>query len=124
MVVAFANNQVIASSFDAGIAQITTDPMPTPGTHAQLSVNIHDLWVIGTGTPEIVVTLQGSDDGQEFNDVTGLSTTETAAGPATPVNAAIRSAYVRMKATCRVVSGTSGSFALGIFDAHVNFTTA
>ena len=124
MLTVFASNQGIMSVF-GNPTIITTDPMSSRGTHAELTVNVHQMFAVGaTGTPQIVVSLQGSNDGQVFQDISGLSDVIVAAGPGAPLSAAVRSAYVRLSVMAVAQAGTPGDWQYAVFDAHVNFTEA
>ena len=92
--------------------------------YLQVQTTVHTLF--GVGTPPVVhlqYTLQGSNDGQEFFTVTGISDDQTAVGTAESAGA-VAAARFRFKFEVTLSSSSPGDWGVVVFCAHAKLARA
>lgn len=99
---------------------MTTDPVAMGDNNYVNAYFRVSVLFAGAGSPAVTATytLQGSNDGQNFADITGLS--DSLSGPGTaPVSGSATFAYIRVQFSLNV-SGSSGDWGIATYDLHLN----
>lgn len=111
MVIAFANNQVIAAA-SGTTSTIYTDPVPLDGND-RVTVHLYPEYMFNAGTG---VTYQGqaSNDGVNWIDVTNFTDSTTTAGSVVARMSAVNAAFLRFKLSYNA----AGGIGVCCFDLH------
>jgi hypothetical protein len=111
MVIAFANNQVIAAA-SGTTSTIYTDPVPLDGND-RVAVHLYIEYLFNAGSG---VSYQGqsSNDGVNWVDVTSFTDTQSTAGTVYPKMSAVNAAFLRFKLSYNAAGGIGA----GCFDLH------
>jgi hypothetical protein len=74
MLVAFAKDLTEVARAGTGTAVIYSDPQPVgDANYAEVTLNAHVLFAVGGSNPQLTVQAQGSNDGVNWFDYSGLS---------------------------------------------------
>ena len=116
MVIAFANNQVIAAN-NVATNTIFTDPVPL-NDNDRATCHLMVEYIFNAGAGGVAYQGQVSNDGVNWVDVSGLSDSATAATPTGPqaVVHAVNGAFLRFKLSFQASAAAVGACC---FDLHV-----
>lgn len=116
-VVAYAKGQTL-TALQGSDMTFKTDPYPVGGAnYAMVVMNLHTIFY-SAGSAMLTWQVQGSNDGENFEDISGFTDAETTTGVASQGGDMLY-AFMRMKFTF-AAGGTSGDWGAVCFDCHVN----
>lgn len=119
MILVAANNLTLVGAVGEN-STVTTDPVAMEdNNYVNAGFNVHVLFA-GSGSPTVTATytIQGSNDGQNFSDISSLTDSLSAPGLSDKA-AGVTYAYIRAQFSVNV-SGTSGDWGVATFDLHLN----
>jgi hypothetical protein len=121
MLVAFAKDLTEVARAGTGAAEVYCDPQPVgDANYAEVTLNAHVLFAVGGSDPQLTVQAQGSNDGVNWFDYSGL--TLVALNPILYQDGDyVTSTFLRFKYSL-TSTGSGDNLAVATFDLHANLT--
>jgi len=123
MIVNYGKNKtaVAEHGFENGITTLKTDPHPMGGMdHATVVLNLEAIMGASTGTPEIALKAEGSNDGVEYTEIADLTISSVTTKGLHTDSADVTFAFLRFKIELDAKTGSSGDWAAATYDIHAN----
>jgi hypothetical protein len=121
MIVAFGKLKTLVADANAH-AIVLTDPQPMGGmNYATVTLNIEHIVDQSAGSPALTVTGQGSNDGVEYADITGMTISNKTTAALHTAEGDVTFAFLRFQIDLDS-AGSAAEWAAMTFDLHANLT--
>ena len=125
MPIAFAKNQTAVAEHNStnGVTTLKTDPQPMGGmNYCTVILNVESYIDVSSGTPEIKIQGEGSNDGVQYATIASLVTAAATGTGLNQISADVTFAFLRFSIELDAKSGGAGEWAAATYDIHANLT--